>query len=103
MSRTVPPSSLIVTVRLKVKPRSVEKMRVIAHDLMTASRGEDGCILYHIVQSAEDDTLFLLYMVWRDAEAYRNHAASPYVRAFDHEIAQEILEKRFQMEKWHAF
>jgi quinol monooxygenase YgiN len=102
MIRTFPRSYVVATVRIKVKPHSVAKMGVISHDLMTASRTEDGCILYQITQSQADETLFFIYMVWRDEESYRKHAAAPYVRAFDHEIAREILEKRFAIEKWHS-
>ena len=72
-------------------------MRVMAHDLMTASRTEDGCILYIMTESQGDETLFFLFMVWRDEEAYRMHSASPYVRAFDNEISHEILEKRYSV------
>jgi quinol monooxygenase YgiN len=93
-------SRLVVTLRIKIRPHAVAKMRFVAHDLMTASRTEHGCILYDIVQSRDDETLFFLYMVWRDEESYRRHAASPYVRAFDNEIAREIQEMRFTTEKW---
>lgn len=93
---------MVATVRIKVKPLSVSKMRILAHDLMTASRSEEGCLLYQITQSQADETLFFIYMVWQDEEAYRKHAAAPFVRAFDHEIAREILEKRFSIEKWHS-
>jgi len=102
MIRSIPRSYVVATVRIKVRPHSVAKMRVISHNLMEASRTEDGCILYQITQSQDDETLFFIYMVWRDEESYKNHAAAPYVRAFDHEIAREILEKRFVVEKWHS-
>jgi quinol monooxygenase YgiN len=102
MTHVIPRSYVVATVRIKVKPLSVAKMQVIAHDLMTASRTEDGCLLYQITQSQADVTLFFIYMVWRDEESYRKHAAAPFVRAFDHEIAHEILEKRFSIEKWHS-
>jgi len=91
-----------MTVRLKVKPRSVNKMRIISQDLISASRSEEGSILYLFNESRDDETEFFICMVWRDEESYKKHAASRYVRAFDNEIAREILEKRFAMEKWHS-
>jgi len=102
MAIAIPRSNLVVTLRLKVKPRSVNKMRVIAHDLIAASRVEDGCILYLITESADDETIFFIYMVWRDEESYKKHTESPYVRAFSNEIAREILEKRVVTDKWHS-
>ena len=98
----IPPSNLAVTLRIKVRPNLVGKMRVIAHDLTTASRHEDGCLFYTISQSKEDESLFLISMIWRDEESYRKHAESPYVRAFGHEIARELLEKRVVKQLWHA-
>jgi quinol monooxygenase YgiN len=102
MTLTLSPSNVIATVRIKVRPHSVSKMRVIARDLILTSRAEDGCLLYQINESVDDETQFFIYMVWRDERSYRNHAASPYVRAFDHEIACEIVEKRAEAKKWHA-
>jgi quinol monooxygenase YgiN len=102
MATAIPRSNLVVTVRLKVKPRSVSKMRVIAHDLIAASRGEDGCVLYLFTESVDDETKFFIYMVWSDEESYKKHAESPYVRAFSNEIAREILEKRVETDKWHS-
>jgi quinol monooxygenase YgiN len=102
MTMQIPRSNVVITVRLKVKPAFVSKMRVLAHDLMTASRTEDGCILYIMTESPVDETLFFLFMVWRDEEAYKKHSASPYVRAFSNEISREILEKRHSVEKWHS-
>ena len=95
-------SDVVVTVRIKIKPRSVNKMRVIAQDLIAASRGEDGCILYLITEAQDDETDFLIYMAWRDEESYKKHTESPYVRAFEYEIAREILEKRVVTQKWHS-
>ena len=102
MATAIPRSNLIVTLSLKVKPQSVSKMRVIAHDLIAASRGEDGCVLYLITESADDETKFFIYMVWLDEDAYKKHAESPYVRAFSNEIAREILAKRVMTDKWHS-
>jgi quinol monooxygenase YgiN len=102
MTIHIPRENVVVTVRMKVKPAFVSKARVMAHDMTAASRTEDGCILYIMTQSREDETLFFLFMVWRDEEAYRNHSASPYVRAFDNEISREILVKRHTVEKWHS-
>jgi quinol monooxygenase YgiN len=102
MTMHIPRSNVVITVRMKVKPAFVNKMRVMAHDLMTASRTEDGCILYIMTESQGDESLFSLFMVWRDEEAYKRHSASPYMRAFDNEISHEILEKRHTVEKWHS-
>jgi quinol monooxygenase YgiN len=102
MTMHIPRTNVVITMRFRVKPAFVSRARVLAHDMMTASRTEDGCILYIMTESREDESLFLLFTVWRDEEAYEKHSSSPYVRAFDNEIAHEILEKRHTVEKWHS-
>jgi quinol monooxygenase YgiN len=102
MTMHIPRTNVVITMRFKVKPSFVSRARVLAHDMMTASRTEDGCLHYIMTESREDETLFLLFMVWRDEEAYGKHSASPYVRAFENEISHEILEKRHTVEKWHS-
>jgi quinol monooxygenase YgiN len=96
----IPRNNVVITVRLKVKPDFVSRMRVMVHDLMTASRTEDGCILYLVTESRDDESHFFLFMVWRDEEAYTNYSTSPYMRAFENEISTGILEKRQTMEFW---
>jgi quinol monooxygenase YgiN len=102
MTMHIPRSNVVITVRMKIRPSFVNKMRVMAHDMMTISRTEEGCILYIMTESLEDENLFFLFMVWRDEETFRNHSASPYVRAFENEISHETLEKRDIIEKWHS-
>jgi len=102
MTMHIPRTNVVITMRFRVKPAFVSRARVLAHDMVTASRTEDGCILYIMTESREDESLFLLFTVWRDEEAYEKHSSSPYVRAFDNEISHEILEKRHTVEKWHS-
>ncbi len=102
MNPALPKTNLVVTLELRIRPRSLQKTLVIAHDLTDSSRKEDGCITYLISQSLDDPSRFLIFMVWRDADAYHRHAESPYVRAFANEIAREILEKRGASEQWHS-
>jgi quinol monooxygenase YgiN len=102
MTVHIPRTNVVITLRFRVKPAFISRARVLTHDMMIASRTEDGCILSVMTESREDEALFLLFMVWRDDEAYEKHSASPYVRAFDNEISREILEKRHTVEKWHS-
>jgi quinol monooxygenase YgiN len=77
-------------------------MRVITHDLTTASRAENGCILYHFAESTEKEGVFSLVMIWRDEASYQRYAASDYVRAFTSNLATGMLEKPPVVEKWRS-
>ena len=102
MTGVFPRSNHGVTVRYTVHPEEVSRMRVITHDLTSASRAEKGCVLYHFSESAEKEGVFFLIMIWRDEAAYRHYAASDYVRAFTSILAAGMLEKPPVVEKWRS-
>jgi quinol monooxygenase YgiN len=77
-------------------------MRLIAHDLTTTSRAEDGCILYLFSESREKQHRFFLYMIWRDEEAFNQYGDIPLVRAFDSGIAKELLKVPYTIETWQS-
>jgi quinol monooxygenase YgiN len=102
MTGLFPRSNYVVTSRFVVRPNSVNTMRVLTHDLTTASRAENGCILYHFAESTEKEGVFSLVMIWRDEASYRRYAASDYVRAFTSNLATGMLEKPPVVEKWRS-
>jgi quinol monooxygenase YgiN len=102
MTGLFPRSNYVVTSRFVVRPESVNTMRVITHDLTTASRAENGCILYHFAESTEKEGVFSLVMIWRDEASYQRYAASDYVRAFTSNLATGMLEKPPVVEKWRS-
>jgi quinol monooxygenase YgiN len=102
MTGLFPRSNYVVTSRFVVRPDSVNTMRVLTHDLTTASRAENGCILYHFAESTEKEGVFSLVMIWRDEASYRRYAASDYVRAFTSNLATGMLEKPPVVEKWRS-
>jgi quinol monooxygenase YgiN len=81
---------------------SVSRMRVLVHDLTTASRAENGCILYLFSESAEKEGEFFLIMIWRDEASYQRYATSDYVRAFKSNLASGMLERPPVVGKWRS-
>jgi quinol monooxygenase YgiN len=61
MAGVFPRSNYVVTARFVICQDSVNKMRVITHDLTSTSRAEQGCILYHFSDSAEQGDLLPLH------------------------------------------
>ena len=102
MNGLFPRSSHVVTARFVIRPDSVNTMRVICHDLTTASRAENGCILYHVAESTEKEGVFTLLMIWRDVASYQRYAASDYVRAFTSNLSAGMLEKPPVYEIWRS-
>jgi len=102
MTGLFPRSNFVVTARFVIRPDSVNKMRMIAHDLTTASRAEAGCILYHFAESAEKEGVFSLTMVWRDEASYKRYAASDYMRVFTSLLSAGMLENPPAYETWRS-
>ncbi|MFA5268753.1 MAG: antibiotic biosynthesis monooxygenase [Methanoregula sp.] len=102
MTGLFPRSNFVVTARFVIRPDSINKMRVIAHDLTTASRAENGCILYHFAESAEKEGVFSLTMVWRDIASYQRYAASDYMRVFTSILSAGMLEELPVYETWRS-
>jgi quinol monooxygenase YgiN len=102
MTGVFPRSNYVVTARFVIRPDFVSKMRVITHDLTSASRAENGCILCHFAESTEKEGVFFLIMIWRDEASYRQYAASDYVRAFTSNLSAGMLEKPQVIEKWRS-
>jgi quinol monooxygenase YgiN len=93
-------SPFIVTVTFSVKPRYISRMRLIARDLTLASRVEDGCLLYQFAESREMKNHLLLYMIWKDEEAFNRYGDLPLVRAFDSGVAEELLTEPYVITTW---
>ena len=102
MTGIFPRSNHVVTARFVIRPDSVNRMRVIIHDLTTISRAEDGCILYFFTESTESEGVFSLTMVWRDETAYRRYIASDSMRAFTSILSAGMLEKPPVYETWRS-
>ena len=75
---------------------------MIAHDLTTASRAENGCVLYFFSESMEKEGEFFLIMIWRDEASYQQYAESDCLREFTSNITTGMLEKPPVFRKWRS-
>lgn len=97
---SIPLTGHIVTLTLRVNPAFIDRMRVIAHELSVSSKNEDGCIAYITAESVDTLGLFLIASVWRDNDAYKMHRYSPYVRAFESQIAPQVHHEPVSSKVW---
>ncbi len=54
------------------------------------TRAEPGALQFHIHRDRFDRNLFVIYEVWRDVKALREHFEKPYVRRFVADSAEYI-------------
>ena len=83
--------SYIVAADFHARPEAVEAMKQVIADVTAPSLDEEGCQIYHWSQGADDPTLFLLYMEWRDKPCFEAHIATPHVRDAEDRLNREKM------------
>lgn len=70
---------IIVAGTVRVDPAKREAARAVMEKVITASRGEDGCIDYAYGVDMLDAGLVRVWEVWRDREALQRHFQTPHL------------------------
>jgi quinol monooxygenase YgiN len=70
---------IIVAGSVRVDPVKREAARAIMEKVITASRGEDGCIDYAYAVDVLDPGLVRVWEVWRDRETLQRHFQTPHL------------------------
>ena len=82
------PYCVIAKHRAKAGRADAYERRMLA-DLET-TRAEPGSLQFHIHRDRVDRNLFVIYEVWRDIAALREHFEKPYVKQFVVDSAEYI-------------
>ena len=72
--------SYIVAAGFHTRADAIEAMKQVIVEVTAPSLDEEGCQIYRWSQGADDPTLFLLYMEWRDKPCFEAHIATPNVK-----------------------
>src|SRR4029077_6341494 len=81
---------------------AIEAMKQVVAEVEALSLNEEECQIYHWSQGADDPTLFLLYMEWRDKACFEVHVATPQVKhAGDRLKREKMLIK--PAKEWHFY
>ena len=70
---------IIVAGSVRVDPEKREAARAVMERVITASRGEDGCIDYAYAVDVLDPGLVRVWEVWRDRETLQRHFQMPHL------------------------
>jgi quinol monooxygenase YgiN len=82
------PYCLISRHRAKPGLADAYEKRMLAD--LDRTRAEPGALLFYIHRDRSDRNLFVLYEVWRDVKALRDHFREPYVLRFVADSAEYI-------------
>jgi quinol monooxygenase YgiN len=95
-------SSYIVAADFHIRPDAIDAMKQLIAEVTTRSLDEEGCQIYQWSQGADDPTLFLLYMEWRDKTCFEAHIGTPHVKhAEDHLQRDNLLIEPAR--EWHFY
>jgi quinol monooxygenase YgiN len=83
--------SYVVAVDFHTSPDAIEAMKQVVAEVTAPSRDEEGCQIYHWSKGADDPTLFLLYMKWRDKACFEAHIATSHVKHVLRKRLNEVL------------
>ena len=77
-------------------------MKQVVAEVTAPSLDEEGCQIYHWSQGADDPTLFLLYMEWRDKACFEAHIATPHVKHAEDRLKREkmLIEPAKEGSRW---
>ena len=79
---------------------AIEAMKQVIAGVTAPSLDEERCQIYHWSQSADDPTLFLLYMEGRDKACFEAHVATPHVKHAEDRLKHEKILTESAKE-WH--
>ena len=80
-TESMPTEAVILWLEMIVKPEHrAEFLEALWEDANGALDNEAGCLRFDVTIDSENPNRFLLFEVYRDAEARRIHRAAPYLK-----------------------
>lgn len=71
-----------VFVRLHAREGDERAVEEALREVMVPSRGEAGCMSFHLFRSMRDRRLFYIHSQWADEAAFQKHAELPHTVRF---------------------
>lgn len=84
----------IVVVHSHIQPEHVERFRELTIQNAEASRGEEGCLRFDILQQADDATRFTFVEIFRSKEDGASHLEASHFKKWLEEAVPLMIEPR---------
>ncbi|MBV9744107.1 MAG: antibiotic biosynthesis monooxygenase [Acidobacteriia bacterium] len=85
---------LVLIVNLQVKPEFVDAFREITTENGRNSVQEPGIVRFDLLENNEDPTRFVLYEVYRDADAPVKHRETAHYNTWVQKVTEMLVEPR---------
>jgi quinol monooxygenase YgiN len=83
--------SYIVAASFHTRADAIDAMKQVVAEVTAPSLDKEGCQIYQWSQGADDPTLFLLYIEWRDKACFEAHIATPHVKHAEDRLKREKM------------
>lgn len=83
----MPENSIRVVAHVTAKPDKINETREILTSLVHATRTEDGCVTYELLQNTEDPTDFTFVEEWVNGDALDAHFQTDHFVAAQKSVA----------------
>ncbi len=84
----------IAVIHLHVKPEHLDAFREATLENARNSRQEPGVVRFDVLQQSDDPTRFVLYEVYRDAEAPARHRETAHYNTWVSKVPDMLAEPR---------
>ncbi|HSO13895.1 MAG TPA: putative quinol monooxygenase [Anaerolineales bacterium] len=84
----------IVVVHSHIQPGQVERFREVTIQNAEASRGEEGCVRFDVLQQADDPTRFTFVEIFKSKEDGSRHLATSHFKKWLEEAVPLMVEAR---------
>ena len=86
----MPENTIRVVARLVARPDTIHEVRSLLEGLLEPTRKEQGCLVYDLLQNADDPTDFTFVEEWTGKDALTAHFLTPHFQDA-HERAPTLL------------
>jgi len=87
--------TVVVGGHFRLKPEDVAALRPAMEAVLTATRAEDGCIVYSYAEDVLDPGFIRIFEIWRDMAALDVHNGAPHIAAWKEARAKfDVSERR---------
>jgi quinol monooxygenase YgiN len=79
---------IIVAGTIRIPEDQIEAFKPAAHQMLAASRAEEGCTVYSYAFDVEDEGLLRIFEVWESREALTRHQSQPHMKPWREKLAE---------------
>lgn len=88
-------TKLTIVAHINAKPERIELVKSELHNLIEATRAEEGCIDYDLHQDNENPAHFMFYENWESRELWLAHMENQHIA--DYKAATEGAVENFSL------